>query len=291
MALQVYCILIIDRSVDETLLRRMTDVLSHRGPDGEGYYIENNLGLGHKRLAIIDLTGGAQPMISSDNKYVIVFNGEIYNYIELKDELKSRGYRFDTTSDTEVILKAYEEWGFECQNKFNGMWAFALWDARKQQLFLSRDRIGEKPLHYSLRDNSFLFGSEIKSILTAGFTYEAANQLRHIYLSLGYIPAPHTFYNGIYKLVPGHFLVVKDGIVNEKVYWDLPAIAEKDMRSDSERIYSEFEEYFSDSVKIRMRSDVPYGAFLSGGLDSASVVAAMATKSDTARRDLYYRIY
>ena len=203
------------------------------------------------------------------------------NYIELKDELKSRGHRFDTTSDREHNFEKRRRMGFECQNKFNGMWAFAIWDARQRQLFLSRDRIGEKPLHYSLRDNSFLFGSEIKSILAADFMYEAANQLRHIYLSLGYIPSPHTFYNGIYKLVPGHFLVVKDGTVNDKVYWDLPAVAEKDVRNDEAKIYAEFEEYFSDSVKMRMRSDVPYGAFLSGGLDSGSVVAAMASESSS----------
>lgn len=270
-----------NRIVDKTILQRMTHVLSHRGPDGEGFYIDENIGLGHKRLSIIDLATGAQPMISRDKNLVIVFNGEIYNYIELKEELKSLGHVFNTSSDTEVILRAYEEWGFDCQQKFNGMWAFALWDARQKHLFLSRDRIGEKPLHYSLRDNSFLFGSEIKSILASGFTYEAATQLLHIYLSLGYVPAPYTFYNGISKLMPGHFLVVKDGKVNEQAYWDLPCVTEKDMRTDATKIYEEFEEYFSNSVKIRMRSDVPYGAFLSGGLDSSSIVAAMSQESRT----------
>jgi asparagine synthase (glutamine-hydrolysing) len=269
----------INRTVDKKVLKRMTNVLSHRGPDGEGYYVYNNIGLGHRRLAVIDLSTGAQPMISRDKKHIIVFNGEIYNYIELKKELREIGHVFDTSSDTEVILNAYQEWGFDCQKKFNGMWAFAIWDARQNHLFLSRDRIGEKPLFFSLRDNSFLFGSEIKSILASGFTYEAAIQLLHIYLSLGYVPAPYTFYNGISKLMPGHFLVVKDGKVNEQVYWDLPSVTENDMRHDEEKIYEEFEECFSNSVKIRMRSDVPFGAFLSGGLDSSSIVAAMSLEA------------
>jgi asparagine synthase (glutamine-hydrolysing) len=257
----------------------MTNVMSHRGPDGKGFYVDKNIGLGHRRLAIIDLSTGDQPMFSKDKKLVIVFNGEIYNYVELKEELKALGHRFTTASDTEVILGAYQEWGVDCQKRLNGMWAFALWDARQQQLFLSRDRIGEKPLHYSLRDNSFLFGSEIKSILAAGFEYEAATHLWHIYLSLGYVPAPHTFYKGISKLSPGHFLVVKDGNVKEGTYWDLPSLAEEDMRTDAPKIYEEFERCFSDSVRIRMRSDVPFGAFLSGGLDSSGVVAAMAQES------------
>jgi asparagine synthase (glutamine-hydrolysing) len=267
------------RTVDRTVLERMTNVLSHRGPDGKGFYINKNVGLGHRRLAIIDLSTGDQPMFSRDKNLVIVFNGEIYNYVELKGELETLGHRFITTSDTEVILSAYEEWGVDCQKKLNGMWAFALWDAPRQYLFLSRDRIGEKPLHYSLRDNSFLFGSEIKSILAAGLKYEGATHLWHIYLSLGYVPAPYTFYKDISKLPPGHFLVVKNGNVKEGAYWELPSLTEEDMRTDAPKILKEFENYFADSVKVRMRSDVPFGAFLSGGLDSSGVVAAMAQES------------
>jgi asparagine synthase (glutamine-hydrolysing) len=270
-----------NRTVDKAVLERMTNVLSHRGPDGKGFYVNKNIGLGHRRLAIIDLSTGDQPMFSEDKNLVIVFNGEIYNYVELKEELKSLGHRFNTSSDTEVILSAYKEWGFECQKKFNGMWAFAIWDARERHLFLSRDRMGEKPLHFSVHDNSFLFGSEIKSILASGVMYEAANHLLHIYLSLGYVPAPHTFYRGISKLMPGHFLVVKDGKVKEQAYWNLPFVDEKDMRTDTTKILEEFENYFADSVRIRMRSDVPFGAFLSGGLDSSSVVAAMAEESSS----------
>ena len=268
-----------NRTVDRTILSKMTSALAHRGPDGEGYYVAGNIGLGHRRLAIIDLCTGAQPMVSADKTLVIVFNGEIYNYVELKDELRALGHTFATSSDTEVILKAYEQWGFGCQERLNGMWAFAIWDAREQHLFLSRDRIGEKPLHFSVRDNSLLFGSEIKSVLASGFAYATATDLLHLYLSLGYVPAPYTFYRGISKLMPGHYLVVKRGVVTDRVYWDLPSIADGDMRRDAGRIYEEFEDYFSQSVKMRMRSDVPFGAFLSGGLDSSSVVAAMSQAS------------
>src|SRR5260370_31279624 len=149
-------------------------------------------------------------MIGKNASLVIIFNGEIYNYLELKEELKSLGHRFSTLSDTEVILTAYQEWGFGCQTRLNGMWAFAIWDAGEKHLFISRDRLGEKPLHFSVRDKSFLLGSEIKTILEAGFPYEAADELLHIYLSLGYVPAPYTLYKGIYKVLPGHFIVVKN---------------------------------------------------------------------------------
>ena len=264
------------RSVDAQVLRRMTDAVSYRGPDGEGWFIDGHVGLGHRRLAVIDLSTGAQPMISRDGALAVVFNGEIYNYLELRDELKALGHAFDTTSDTEVILKAYEQWGVACQARFNGMWALALWDARRQHLLLSRDRLGEKPLYFSVRDASLMFGSEIKCILATGLPYEAARELTHIYLSLGYVPAPYTFYTGISKLRPGRYLIVKDGAISEHAYWDLPHVADAGMRKDTDAVCEEFEHCFRDSVRIRMRSDVPYGAFLSGGLDSSSVVAAMS---------------
>jgi asparagine synthase (glutamine-hydrolysing) len=267
------------RRVDRDKLRRMTGAVSHRGPDGEGYYEDGNIGLGHRRLAIIDLATGSQPMCSADGNIVLVFNGEIYNYLELRAELTNLGHVFVTTSDTEVIIAAYQQWGFDCQQKFNGMWAFALWDTRQKQLFLSRDRIGEKPLHYSVQDGTFVFGSEIKSLLAYRSDYKPATELLNVYLSLGYVPAPYTFYQGISRLQPGHYLIVKDGCVQDRTYWDLPEIIESDMRSDAKRIYDEFEECFLDAVRLRMRSDVPYGAFLSGGLDSASVVAAMSAQS------------
>jgi asparagine synthase (glutamine-hydrolysing) len=265
--------------VDRDILRRMTRALSHRGPDGEGYYEDGNIGLGHRRLAIIDLATGSQPMYSADQSLALVFNGEIYNYLELREELKNLGHEFATASDTEVIIAAYKQWGFDCQQKFNGQWAFALWDSRQKQLFLSRDRLGEKPLHYAVQDGTFVFGSEIKSLLAYGVDHNPATELLNVYLSLGYVPAPYTLYSGISRLPPGHFLVVRDGRVQDRTYWDLPEISESDLRSDAKRIYQEFEECFLDAVRLRMRSDVPFGAFLSGGLDSASVVAAMSAQS------------
>jgi asparagine synthase (glutamine-hydrolysing) len=264
---------------DTPLLKGMTDCIAYRGPDGEGFYVNNHVALGHRRLSIIDLNTGSQPMLSDDGNLALVFNGEIYNYIELKEELTQLGYVFKTNSDTEVIIKAYEEWGHECQNKFNGMWAFALWDEIRQELFLSRDRIGEKPLNYAVYNNTFVFGSEIKSIVQFGVPKEVRPELIELYLALTNIPAPDTFYKNIYKLMPGHYLVVKDGVVSEKNYWQFLQADEKDMIKDKELVYQKFEELLSDAVRIRMRSDVPFGAFLSGGLDSSGIVSIMANYS------------
>lgn len=266
----------IERKADKTILNKMTDSISYRGPDGEGFYLQKNLGLGHRRLSIIDLSTGDQPMFNDDKSIVLVFNGEIYNYVELREELKKEGYLFKSSSDSEVIIKAYEKWGIDCQNKFNGMWAFALWDNSKQQLFLSRDRIGEKPLHYALFDNSFVFGSEIKSVLAYGIPKIPNYELLDIYLTLSYIPAPFTFFKNIHKLKPGHCLIIQDSNVQEHKYWDLPDIDENNMRTDKKNVYGSFSDLLTDSVKIRMRSDVPYGAFLSGGLDSSSIVSIMS---------------
>lgn len=264
------------RKVDEPALKKMTNCLSHRGPDGEGFYCKDSIGLGHRRLSIIDLSTGDQPMFSEDKSLALIYNGEIYNYIELKDELQKLGCKFRTNSDTEVIICAYETWGVACQNKLNGMWSFALWDERKNQLFISRDRIGEKPLYYSTQDNTFLFGSEIKSILAYGGPRVANLELTELYLTLGYIPAPYTFYKNISKLQAGHYLIVSPNSVQEKKYWDLPELDEEHMISDKKLVYENFENLLADSVRIRMRSDVPYGAFLSGGLDSAAIVALMS---------------
>lgn len=264
------------RNADAALLRKMTDTLAHRGPDGDSYYIKNNLGLGHRRLSIIDLSTGDQPMFNEDKSIAVILNGEIYNYIELREELKTFGHIFYTSSDTEVIIRAYEQWGLDCQNKFNGMWAFALWDEKKKQFFISRDRLGEKPLYYSTFDNSFLFGSEIKSLLAYGCPSIQNTELIELYLCLGYIPAPFSFYKNIFKLRQGHYLIVKENSVSEHSYWDIPVPDEKNMIVDKKLVCESFESIFRDAVKIRMRSDVPFGAFLSGGLDSASVVAVMS---------------
>jgi len=264
------------RRADNKVIKSMTDSLSHRGPDGEGFFIHNNIALGHRRLSIIDLETGDQPMFSEDNSIVVIFNGEIYNYIELREELKILGHTFRTKSDTEVIIKAYQQWGLGCQNKFNGMWAFALWDEKKQQLFLSRDRIGEKPIFYSIFENTLVFGSEIKSLFAYGVPNEYNLELLEIYLTLSFIPAPHTFYKDIFKLEAGHCLLVTCNSITKQQFWDLPEIDESNMWREKNKIYEQFEYLLKDSIKLRMRCDVPYGAFLSGGLDSSSIVTLMS---------------
>ena len=269
-----------NRNVIIETLNKMTDIISHRGPDDRGIYMKNNIGLGHRRLSIIDLSTGDQPMRSEDGDLIIVFNGEIYNYVELREELRRRGYVFKSSSDTEVILHAYREWGTDCQLKFNGMWAFAIWDEKRKELFLSRDRIGEKPLFYSMDENTFLFGSEMKSIFEFGIPKTVDLRLAEVYLFLGFIPEPHTFYKNVRKLKAGHFLLVSSAGLKEYKYWDLPIIHEQSMNSDKREIYEKFEFLLEDSVRLRMRSDVPFGAFLSGGLDSSSLVALMNNYSE-----------
>lgn len=270
----------IEKRASVEVLKKMTDIISHRGPDGEGFYVKENLGFGHRRLSIIDLATGDQPMFNDDNSIALIFNGEIYNYIELRDELKSLGYKFKTTSDTEVIIRSYEHWGTECQSKLNGCWGFAIWDDRKKMLFISRDRLGEKPMHYSIWNNSLIFGSEIKSLLKFGVPCDKDYSLIELYFFLKFIPDPYCFFKHVKKLKPGHFLIVKDGNVKEEKYWDLPQIEETNMNKNKKSVYEEFESLLTDAVKIRMRSDVPYGALLSGGLDSASVVALMSEISN-----------
>ena len=265
-----------NRAADASVIKKMTDVIAHRGPDGEGFYVNDNLALGHRRLAIIDLSTGEQPMYSNDKNIVLVFNGEIYNYIELREELIQLGNKFTTTSDTEVIIAAYRTWGMDCQKKFNGMWAFALWDLVAKRLFISRDRIGEKPLYYSVTDNSFVFGSEIKSLLAYGAPARPRTDMTELYLTMGFIPAPYTFYENIHQLLPGKYMVIEQQRFTIKTYWDLPDITEADLVKDKDRVEKEFAILFDDAVKIRMRSDVAFGAFLSGGLDSSCVVAAMS---------------
>jgi asparagine synthase (glutamine-hydrolysing) len=197
-------------------------------------------------------------------------------YLELREELILLGNSFSTTSDTEVVINAYRTWGLDCQQHFNGMWAFALWDETLRQLFISRDRIGEKPLYFSSFDNSFVFGSEIKSLFAYGLPKTPNLNLLEIYLTLNYIPAPFTFFKNIQKLKAGYCLVISDKKVKEQQYWDLPEIDENNMLNNKKKIFKNFDTLFRDSIKIRMRSDVPYGAFLSGGLDSSAIVALMS---------------
>jgi len=215
-------------------------------------------------------------MFNLDKSISIVFNGEIYNYLELRMELLNLGHVFYTNSDTEVIIKAYEEWGVDCQNKFNGMWAFALWDNRNKTLFLSRDRIGEKPLHYAIIDNSLIFASEIKSLFEYGLQKEFLFEFMEIYMVLKSIPAPYSFLKNVKKLQPGHYILADIFGYQELKYWDLSMDDEKNMIKKKEYVFEEFESILNNSTKIRMHSDVPFGAFLSGGLDSASIVALMS---------------
>jgi asparagine synthase (glutamine-hydrolysing) len=242
-------------------------------------HIGPGLGLGHRRLAIIDPASGQQPMLDPDTQNVIIYNGEVYNYVEIRSELIAAGHRFRTDSDTEVILKAYTQWGTECLQRFNGMWAFAIWDRARQQLFLARDRLGIKPLHYYLTDEQIVFGSEIKSLFAAGVPRIPDTSLLDVYLTFSYIPAPHSFFSGIRKLPPAHYILTDGRHTEIRRYWDLPGMPEGGMRRDAQAIREEFEHLLEDAVRISMRSDVPFGAFLSGGLDSASIVTLMTEQT------------
>jgi asparagine synthase (glutamine-hydrolysing) len=257
----------------------MTSTLLHRGPDGDGYFTRGALSLGHRRLSIIDLATGDQPFFSEDKSLVLVYNGELYNYLEIRRELQSRGRQFRTESDTEVLLQAYDEWGTDCLGRFNGMWAFALWDEKRQRLFCARDRLGEKPFYYALWNDSLVFGSEVKALFAAGVPRDVNEEMLDALLCFGYLPAPFTFYAAIRKLPAGCYLTAQAGRVDIQRYWDIPSRPSAELRTDTSAVHREFEELFEDSVRLRMRSDVPVGAFLSGGLDSASVVAAMSAVS------------
>ncbi len=269
------------READRKTLQRITDLLAHRGPDAGGYFIDGPLALGHRRLSIIDLSSNAnQPMHNRDKSATIVFNGEIYNYIELREELKTFGFQFSTESDTEVILQAYKKWGIDCVTKFNGMWALALWDQEKRILWLSRDRLGKKPLYYAQYDSSIIFPSELKSILSFGVPRRIRTGLLDLYLSFSCIPSPYTFFAGIYKLEAAHNMVISsDGTLTDRAFWDLPCIDEHSMITDKQLVYNTFDKLLTSATQIRMRSDAPYGAFLSGGLDSSSLVALMTKNS------------
>jgi asparagine synthase (glutamine-hydrolysing) len=258
------------------MVSAMTESLAHRGPDGSGQFADDVVVLGHRRLSIIDLVTGDQPFVNADRTLALVYNGELYNYVEVREELRAGGRVFRTESDTEVILQAYEEWGTDCLARFNGMWAFALWDARSRRLFCARDRLGEKPFFYTESSGAFLFGSEMKALFAAGKTREINEEMLDAILCFTYLPAPYTAYSGIQKLPAGCFLIASSQGISVQRYWQMPSYRVDELRSDAARIGSEFEETFVDSVRLRMRSDVPVGAFLSGGLDSASVVAAMS---------------
>ena len=266
------------RAIDRDVLHRMNESLHHRGPDQGDLYLETGIGLGHRRLSIIDLAAGRQPLFNEDGSVAIVFNGEIYNYRELMAELIGLGHVFRTRSDTEVIVHAWEQWGVDCLQRLRGMFAFGLWDRNQQSLFLARDHIGVKPLFYSLQpDGYFLFGSELKSIMTVP-TVERKFDPTAIedYFAFGYIPDPKTIYSQVKKLCPGHYLLIKvgDTKLTQIQYWDIP-FAPTVLKSEAD-IERELIERLTESVKSQMVSEVPLGAFLSGGVDSSAVVALMA---------------
>ncbi len=263
------------RSVESRLIDSMCAVIHHRGPDEWGVWCDGRVGIGMKRLRIIDLTGGSQPMANADGSIRIVFNGEIYNFLELRSDLEKRGYCFFTHSDTESILHLYEEYGEDCVQYLRGMFAFAIWDSRKQKLFLARDRFGKKPLHYLYDGKKLVFGSEVKSILKHPDVQAEVYRPAIInYLACGYVPDPDTMFRGIVKLPPGHTLTVKRGQAVIRSYWDLHF--SPDFSKTENDFLSEAREQLAEAVRVRLISDVPLGAFLSGGIDSSLVVALMA---------------
>ncbi|MEW5943844.1 MAG: XrtA/PEP-CTERM system amidotransferase [Pseudomonadota bacterium] len=266
------------REIDRELLSRMNESQFHRGPDEGGLHLEPGLGLGHRRLSIIDLSSGQQPLFNEDGSVVVVFNGEIYNFTELMPELAALGHTFRTHCDTEVIVHAWEQWGGACVERFRGMFAFALWDRNRETLFLARDRFGVKPLHYALLDDGqLLFGSELKVLTThPGLRRDIEPHAVEEYFAYGYVPEPRTIYRQALKLSPGHTLTVRRGepLPSPRQYWDMPfapvgPISEEDAGR-------ELIERLREAVRIRLVSEVPLGAFLSGGVDSSAVVAMMA---------------
>lgn len=261
------------RKVDPELLRRMAKSLVHRGPDGEGFHISGAVGFAHRRLAIIDPQGGQQPLIDSDSGLAITYNGEVYNYIEIRKELGEAD--FATGCDTEVVLRAWRRWGPAALGKFRGMFAFAIHDPREKKVYLVRDRIGIKPLYYRLSRTGLSFASELGALASADSSLEVDPDALSLYLRYGYVPTPRTIYQNVQKLEPGHYLTLDlaRGACSKTCYWRLQA----DRRSvDEETAAEELDELLRETVAIYVRSDVPFGAFLSGGVDSSLVTALMA---------------
>ncbi|HNR22519.1 MAG TPA: amidotransferase 1, exosortase A system-associated [Steroidobacteraceae bacterium] len=270
------------RELDRALLRRMNDSIQHRGPDGEGEHHEPGVALGHRRLSIIDIATGQQPLYNEDGSVVVVYNGEIYNYQSLIPELQALGHVFHTKSDTEVIVHAWEAWGEDCVTRFRGMFAFALWDRNRETLFLARDRLGVKPLFYALLpDGQCVFGSELKALLLhPGVTRTIDPCAVEEYFAVGYVAEPRTIYTSVRKLPPAHTLVIRRGETAPapREYWDVRFSL--DNRIGFEDAMAELDRRLQDSIRLRMISEVPLGAFLSGGVDSSAVVATMARISD-----------
>ncbi len=267
------------RDIPRGVLVAMNDAVAHRGPDDDGFHFEAGVGLGHRRLSIIDLSTGHQPLYNEDHTVAVVFNGEIYNYQDLVTELSARGHHFRTRSDTEVIVHAWEEWGEACVTRFRGMFAFGLWDRNRETLFLARDRLGVKPMYYTiLPDGMLLFGSELKALLAHPQLVRTIEpQTVEEYFALGYVPEPRTVFKDVFKLPPAHTLAIRRGqtIPASREYWDV-RFDVNGSSIDDRAACEELVVRLRESVRLRMISDVPLGAFLSGGVDSSAVVAMMA---------------
>jgi asparagine synthase (glutamine-hydrolysing) len=260
---------------DRAALKRAADAMVHRGPDDEGFYFSGELGLGNRRLSIIDLPGGHQPLANEDETLWVILNGEIYNYQELRPELEARGHRFRTASDTETIVHLYEEYGLDCLEPLRGMFAFALWDSRQRHLLVARDRLGVKPLFYRLEPGRLIFASELRALRElVGHSLEIEPQSVYDFFGFRYIPAPHTFYRGVEKLLPGHYMIVDARGARIEPYWDVPP--EEETSRTAEDFAEEVIEQLRESIRLRLIADVPLGVFLSGGTDSSAVVAFMA---------------
>jgi len=272
----------LDKKPKASLVKKMTDAIIHRGPDEAGIYCKNGVGLGHRRLSIIDIKNGQQPMTTADHNVTIVYNGEIYNFVELRQELAAKGYHFTTHCDTEVILNAYHAWGPDSVKRFRGMFAYVIYDNRNKQVFMARDRLGIKPLFYAhLGDKTILFGSELKALMAhPDFIRNMRTEGVQDYFSLGYVAEPNTIYKNAFKLEPGHCITIdlQSGNLQKTQYWDVQFTG--DYQGSFEDARNELNERVKEATKIRMVADVPLGAFLSGGVDSGAIVANMADLSD-----------
>ena len=270
-----------DGQADPAVVRAMCDCIRHRGPDDEGFHVEGGCAIGMRRLSIIDLSTGHQPISNEDGTVWVVFNGEIYNYQPLRRDLIAKGHRFTTNSDTETLIHLYEERGPAGLSDLRGMFAFAIWDSRRRRLLLARDRFGKKPLYYAALPQGIYFGSELKCLRAAGgVPFEIDEEALKLYFQLLYIPDPYTPFRAVRKLPAGSWLTyTADGTVEQGRYWTLPAPAETASTEPEADVASRLREAFDESVRIRMIADVPLGAFLSGGIDSSAVVASMAVQS------------
>ena len=271
------------RADERTRLPYMRDVITHRGPDEAGLFVDEHAGLAHRRLSIVDLASGQQPLANEDGSILIVFNGEIYNHADIRPELESHGHVYRTRCDTETIVHAYEQWGDACVERFRGMFAFAIWDARRRRLLLARDRMGIKPLYWALVRNRLIFGSEIKALLESGLLRaEADERALPELLSTRYLSGAQTLFRGIQRLLPGHLLVFENGVATTRQWWDVP-VGRRDPSLEgvsTTQIVERFRTKLEDAVRTRLMADVPLGMFLSGGLDSSAIAVLMARMID-----------